>query len=88
MTPTYHSIAYAGFEVANPVALDAILALLGRTGLPEGAVALDIGAGAGGVSVALAREFGLRVQAIDLLRKEGASLHSRKLRAFDEPPFR
>ena len=26
--------------------------------------------------------------AIDLLRKEGASLHSRKLRAFDEPPFR
>ena len=65
MTPTYHSIAYAGFEVANPVALDAILALLGRTGLPEGAVALDIGAGAGGVSVALAREFGLRVQAIE-----------------------
>jgi len=28
------------------------------------------------------------IQAIDLLRKEGASLHSRKLRAFDEPPFR
>jgi AMP nucleosidase len=28
------------------------------------------------------------IQAVDLLRKEGASLHSRKLRAFDEPPFR
>ena len=28
------------------------------------------------------------IQAIDLLRKEGSSLHSRKLRAFDEPPFR
>ena len=28
------------------------------------------------------------IQAVDLLRDEGASLHSRKLRAFDEPPFR
>jgi len=28
------------------------------------------------------------IQAVDLLRKEGSSLHSRKLRAFDEPPFR
>jgi AMP nucleosidase len=25
---------------------------------------------------------------VDLLRAEGARLHSRKLRAFDEPPFR
>jgi precorrin-6B methylase 2 len=65
MTPTYHSIAYAGFEVANPVTLDAILALVARTGLAEGAVALDIGAGAGGVSVALAQTFGLRLQAIE-----------------------
>ena len=65
MTPTYHSIAYAGFEVANPVTLDAILALVARTGLSKDAVALDIGAGAGGVSVALARAFGLSVQAIE-----------------------
>lgn len=65
MIPTYHSIAYAGFEVANPVTLDAIRALVARTGLPEGATALDIGAGAGGVSVALARDFGLNVQAIE-----------------------
>ncbi len=28
------------------------------------------------------------IHAIDLLRAEGNSLHSRKLRAFDEPPFR
>ena len=28
------------------------------------------------------------IKAIDLLRDEGAKLHSRKLRAFDEPPFR
>lgn len=65
MTPTYHSIAYAGFEVANPVTLDAVLALVARTGLAEGSVALDIGAGAGGVSIALARAFGLRMQAIE-----------------------
>jgi AMP nucleosidase len=25
---------------------------------------------------------------VDILRNEGAGLHSRKLRAFDEPPFR
>ncbi|GAA0378173.1 AMP nucleosidase [Brevundimonas terrae] len=28
------------------------------------------------------------IQAVELLRGEGAALHSRKLRAFDEPPFR
>ncbi|KQS55260.1 AMP nucleosidase [Brevundimonas sp. Leaf363] len=28
------------------------------------------------------------IQAVDLLRQEGPRLHSRKLRAFDEPPFR
>ena len=28
------------------------------------------------------------IHAIDLLRQEGSRLHSRKLRAFDEPPFR
>ncbi len=65
MSPTYHSIAYAGFEVANPVTLDAILALVARTGLPPDAVAVDIGAGAGGVSVALARDAGLSVRAIE-----------------------
>jgi len=28
------------------------------------------------------------IKAIDIMRQEGSSLHSRKLRAFDEPPFR
>lgn len=28
------------------------------------------------------------IRAVDLLRAEGSKLHSRKLRAFDEPPFR
>jgi AMP nucleosidase len=28
------------------------------------------------------------IRAVDLLRQEGSRLHSRKLRAFDEPPFR
>ena len=28
------------------------------------------------------------LEAIDLLRAEGSRLHSRKLRSFDEPPFR
>ncbi|MFN7128066.1 MAG: AMP nucleosidase [Brevundimonas sp.] len=28
------------------------------------------------------------IQAVDLMRNEGSRLHSRKLRAFDEPPFR
>lgn len=77
MTPTYHSIAYAGFEVANPVALDAIQALVGRTGLSEGALVLDIGAGAGGVSVALARDFGLNVQAIERYPDMAAMIRDR-----------
>jgi AMP nucleosidase len=28
------------------------------------------------------------LKAIEVLRQEGPRLHSRKLRAFDEPPFR
>ena len=65
MPPTYHSIAYAGFEVANPVSVDAIMALIVRTGLAPDDVAVDIGAGAGGVSVAVARDTGLNVKAIE-----------------------
>jgi hypothetical protein len=65
MTPTYHSLAYADVAVANPVSLAAVLALADLTGLPPGAVALDIGAGAGGVSVALAQACGFKVRAIE-----------------------
>ncbi|MBU2379896.1 MAG: methyltransferase domain-containing protein [Alphaproteobacteria bacterium] len=65
MSATYHSIAYAGFEVANPVSLSAIEALAAQTALPAGSHMLDIGAGTGGVSVALARTFGFQVEAIE-----------------------
>lgn len=77
MTPTYHSIAYAGFEVANPVGLHAILALARRTGLAPGARVIDIGAGAGGVSVALARDLGLSVQAVERYPDMAAMIRER-----------
>ena len=47
----------------------------------SGGVVGAVGVGAVGVG-----EIG--IAAVDLLRKEGPRLHSRKLRAFDEPPFR
>lgn len=65
MTTTYHRIAYDGFEVANPVDLSRVLAVLNQAELPPGAVALDIGAGAGGVSVAMAQVMDLVVHAIE-----------------------
>ncbi len=37
---------------------------------------------------AIAQHLQIGLAAIDLFRKEGARLHSRKLRSFDEPPFR
>jgi AMP nucleosidase len=37
---------------------------------------------------AIAQHLQIGLAAIDLLRKEGSRLHSRKLRSFDEPPFR
>ncbi len=37
---------------------------------------------------AISQHLRIGIQAIDLLRTEGARLHSRKLRSFDEPPFR
>ncbi len=36
----------------------------------------------------IAQHLQIGVAAMDLLRKEGPALHSRKLRSFDEPPFR
>ena len=77
MTPTYHSIAYAGFEVANPVTMEAITARIADTGLAEGAVAIDIGAGAGGVSVALARDFGFRIKAVERYPDMAAMIRER-----------
>ncbi|HEY1416181.1 MAG TPA: AMP nucleosidase [Caulobacteraceae bacterium] len=37
---------------------------------------------------AISQHLRIGILAIDLLRREGARLHSRKLRSFDEPPFR
>ena len=37
---------------------------------------------------AISQHLRIGVQTMDLLRREGTRLHSRKLRAFDEPPFR
>jgi len=65
MSPTFHSIAYAGLEIANPTTLDAVRALVARTGLVADASAIDIGAGAGAVSILLAQDFGLTVSAIE-----------------------
>lgn len=81
MAPTYHSIAYAGFDVANPVSLAAIQALAARTGLPAGARVLDIGAGAGGVSVALARTLDFDVRAIERYPDMAAMIRDRAVRA-------
>jgi AMP nucleosidase len=37
---------------------------------------------------AIAQHLQIGLASLDLLRDEGARLHSRKLRSFDEPPFR
>ncbi|MCA3701103.1 MAG: methyltransferase domain-containing protein [Brevundimonas sp.] len=65
MAPDYHHIAYLGVDIANPVTIEAVLAMADRSGLPAGAKVLDIGAGTGGVSAALARRFRYQVHAIE-----------------------
>lgn len=65
MAPDYHHIAYVGLEVANPVTIEAVLGAAERSGLPQGAKVLDIGAGTGGVSAALARHLGYQVYAVE-----------------------
>jgi len=37
---------------------------------------------------AIAEHLKIGIEACEELRREGAKLHSRKLRAFNEPPFR
>ena len=37
---------------------------------------------------AISQHLRIGIEALRILRREGAALHSRKLRAFDEPPFR
>lgn len=80
----YHHIVYLDLEVANPVRLETIEAFAARAELAPGARVLDIGAGTGGVGVALARRYGYDLHAIerdpamvraigDRLRGKGAS---------------
>ena len=65
MKPTYQRIAYDGLEVANPTCLQTVMDLLDQAELRPEAVAMDIGAGTGAVSVAMARVQGLTVHAIE-----------------------
>lgn len=65
MEPTFQRIAYQGVDVANPTHLARVLAMVDRADLPSNGVALDIGAGTGAVTVALAEAYGLTVHAIE-----------------------
>lgn len=63
---SFQRIAYEVREVCNGVELAALEAAVARTGLGEGATAIDIGTGNATVAVHLARRFGLAVTAIEL----------------------
>ena len=63
---SFQRIAYEVREVCNGVEMEAIEAAVARTGLGEGATAIDIGTGNGAVAIHLARRFGLTVTAIEL----------------------
>lgn len=66
MTLTFPRIAYEALEVCNGVTMTAIEAAAARTGLAEGAKALDIGAGNAAVAIRLAGVLGLAVTAIEM----------------------
>lgn len=63
---SFQRIAYEVREVCNGVELSALEAAVARTGLGEGATAIDIGTGNATVAIHLARRFGLAVEAIEL----------------------
>lgn len=63
---SFQRIAYEALEVCNGVELSTLEAALARTGLGEGATAIDIGTGNATVAIHLARRFGLAVAAIEL----------------------
>lgn len=66
MRRNFHQIAYAALDVCNALERADLAACVARTGLGEGAQALEIGAGNGEVSVLLARDFGMTVEAVEL----------------------
>ena len=63
---SFQRIAYEALEVCNGVELSTLEAAVARTGLGEGATAIDIGTGNATVAIHLARRFGLAVAAIEL----------------------
>jgi predicted O-methyltransferase YrrM len=62
----FHQIAYEALEVCNALERADLKACVAKTGLGAGARALEIGAGNGEVSVLLARDFGMTVEAVEL----------------------
>ncbi len=66
MRRNFHQIAYAALEVCNALERVDLAACVARTGLGAGARALEIGAGNGEVTVVLARDFGMTVDAVEL----------------------
>ena len=63
---SFQRIAYEVLEICNGVELASLEAAVARTGLGEGATAIDIGTGNATVAIHLARRFGLTVAAIEL----------------------
>ncbi len=63
---SFQRIAYEVREVCNGVELAALEAAVARTGLGEGAKAIDIGTGNATVAIRLAQRFGLSIAAIEL----------------------
>ncbi|CAN5137240.1 class I SAM-dependent methyltransferase [soil metagenome] len=63
---SFHRIAYEALDVCNPVGMATIDDRVRATGLAPGARALDIGCGNASVSIRLAKNFGLSVDAVEL----------------------
>ena len=70
-----------GTDFVSPGGADTARRLIGRLGLEPGARVLDVGCGLGGSAFLMAREFGLRVDGIDL-SKNMLAIASRKLDAY------
>lgn len=65
MALNFNRIAYEALDVCNPVTWAAVAEALSGAGLEPGDTALDLGAGNGAVAIGMARDFGLRVRAVE-----------------------